>query len=122
MNPLLLLTRFAATCDSPKNSFFGLPTWYKYLPAETVQGQCSVAITNINQVWLIVAAIIELLLRLAAVAAVVMIVYGGVMFIMSEGQPDKTKKALATVINACVGLAIAVVSAAAITFVAGRIN
>lgn len=116
------ITNFAAACQ-PKGDFFGLPTWYKYLPGENLSdGGCAVQIGKLSEVWLILAAILELLLRLAAVAAIAMIVYGGVMFIMSEGNPDKTKKALGTVINACVGLAIAVVSAAMITFVAGRIN
>lgn len=114
-------TRFAEAC-TPTSDFFGLPTWYKYLPGEQTEQGCSVQLVKLTDVWLIVAAILDLLLRLAAVASIAMIVYGGVMFIMSEGQPDKTKKALGTVINACVGLAIAVVSAAVITFVAGRIN
>jgi len=116
-----LFTNLAVVCD-PKGSFFGLPTWYKYLPGEYTDQGCAVQLGKISDVWLIVAALLELLLRLAALASIAMIVYGGVMFIMSEGQPDKTKKALGTVVNACVGLAIAVVSAAVITFVAGRIN
>lgn len=115
------ITRVATVCQ-PKGSFFGLPTWYKYLPGETTDNVCNVQVARLNDAWLIVAALLELLLRVAAMVAVAMIVYGGVMFIMSEGQPDKTKKALSTIINACIGLAIAIVSAGVITFVAGRVN
>jgi uncharacterized membrane protein (DUF373 family) len=69
-----------------------------------------------------VAAIIDILLRVAAIAAVVMLVYAGVQYIMSQGEPDKTKKALSSIINACVGLIIAMGAAAFVSFAAGRFN
>ncbi len=124
-----LLHFFAANppCQ-PKGSFFGLPTWYKYLPGQTVTNaitgvsECNVGLTAISQVWLIVAAVLELLLRVGALAALVMIVYAGIQFVQSEGQPDKTAKALSTIIYACVGLGITIAATTVITFVAGRFN
>ena len=65
---------------------------------------------------------IDLLLRLSALIAVGFIVFGGVTYTISQGQPDKTKEALRTIINALVGLAIAVVATAFVSFVAGRFN
>ena len=128
-----VITRFAAgTPCSPKGSFFGLPTWYKYLEGQTVKpelfgtnsavDQCVVKIKAISDVWLIVSAIIEILLRLAALGAIAMIVYAGIMFITSEGQPDKVKQATGIALNAAIGLAIAIGSAATISFIAGRFN
>lgn len=128
-----ILNRFAAgTACNPKGSFFGLPTWYKYLEGEKVYPdlfdktatveQCAVKIKSINDVWLIVSALIEILLRLAALGAIAMIVYAGIMFITSEGQPDKVKKALNMAISAAIGLAIAIGSAATVSFIAGRFN
>lgn len=115
-----LFVTFAAACE-PRGSFFGLPTWYKYLEGYVEPtGSCSIVLNKLSDVWLILAAVIELLLRLSALAAIVMIVWGGFMFISSEGQPDKTKKALNTVISASVGLAIAISATAVLTFLAGR--
>lgn len=119
-----LFTQFADACQ-PKGSFFGLPTWYKYL--DGVQGtngvtDCIVRINKLADFWLVASAILELLLRLAALAAIAMIVYGGIQFVTSDGQPDKAQKALGTVVAAAVGLVIAVASTAVITFVAGRFN
>ncbi len=116
-----ILSRFAGpSCGS--QGFFGFPTWYKYLPSVDGAVPCTVKISGINDAWLIVAAIIDMLLRVAALAAVIFIIYGGVLYITSEGSPDKAKKALMTIINAIVGLVIAVGASVFISFVAGRFN
>jgi hypothetical protein len=120
-----LLTRFAAACE-PRGDFFGLPTWYKYLPGETTTESltglesCTPKLTNIADVWLIGAAILDILLRLAAMLAVFYIVFAGVKYIQSQGQPDQTKKAKDALVNAIVGLVIAVAATVLVSFVAGR--
>ena len=122
------LYRFAASCGG--GSFLGFPTWYKYLPGVTETAKdgagvdigtvCTPKIQSINDVWLIVAAIVEILLRVAALAAIALIVWGGIQFVMSQGEPDKAAKARHTVINAVVGLVIAVTATVLVTFVAGQ--
>ena len=124
------LQRFAASTPeicTPKNGgFFSFPTWYKYLQGVktvTYSGDdCVVRITKIADFWLVLAAIMEMLLRIGSIAAIVFIIYGGISFITSEGQPDKTSKAIKTVISACVGLVITIGASAIITFIAGRFN
>lgn len=109
------LTNFAVTGCS---HFLGFPTWYEYL-----SGTCAnPKITNINDVWLIVAAIIEILLRVAGMAAVVFIMFGGFQYITSEAEPDTVNKARKTIINALVGLAIAIFAATIVNFTAGSIH
>lgn len=121
-----LLTRFAAPCSG--GSFFGIPPWYKYLDGQVVVDAktkiqtCTPQIHALNDVWLIVAAVVEILLHIAAIAAVVFIITGGVRFILSQGEPDKTKQALSTIINAAIGLTISIAAATFITFVAGRFH
>lgn len=129
-----LITTFAATsptsgtCKPSGGSFLGFPTWYKYLDGVEVPvgdgtiTDCVIKITHINDTWLIVAAIIELLLRLGALIAIGIVIAGGVQYITSEGQPDKLSKALKTIINAAIGLALTVASAGIVSFVAGRFN
>jgi hypothetical protein len=72
------LTNFAATCTA-KGGFLGFPTWYKYLDSiQDATGACVPKINGISDVWLILAAIIEILLRIAAIGAVVFVVIGGI--------------------------------------------
>ena len=107
-------------CDG--GSFLALPTWYKYLPSEAGSNPCVARIHSINDVWLIIAAVIEIMLRVAALGAIAMVIYGGIQYVTSEGKPDKTASALKTLINAAIGLIITVSAAAIVSFVAGRFN
>jgi len=112
----LLVSHFFAACKG--GSFLGFPTWYKYLPCN---GGVP-ALTNINDIWLIVAAITEILLRVAGLVAVIMVIYGGIQYITSQGEPDKTTKARSTIINSLTGLTIAILAASLVAFVAGRFH
>ncbi len=98
-------------------SFFGLPTWYHYLPCN---GDGNPSLTHLTDVWLIVAAIIEILLRIAALAAVGYVIYGGVEYTISRGEPDKTAKARGTIINAVIGLVIAITAPAIVSVLASK--
>ncbi len=115
------LSSFAAPCTA-KGDFLGLfPTWYKYLDSVTnAAGVCSPKIGGINDLWLILAAVIEMLLRVAAIAALAFVVWGGIQFITSQGEPERTHKAQGTIINALIGLVISVGAATIVTFIAGK--
>ena len=76
------------------------------------------SITNINDVWLIVIAVIQILLRLASIAAVGFIIYAGILYTTSQGSPDQTSRAKSIIINALLGLAVAVSASLIIGFVA----
>lgn len=111
-----LLTRFAVNSQCSGGDFLSFPKWYAYLQ---LNADCSPKIVGLSDVWLIVAAVVEILLRLAAIIAVVIIIWGGVDFITSQGDPDKASKARGTIVNALIGLGISVGAAAVITFLAG---
>lgn len=120
---LSLLSRFAASCGG--GSFLGFPHWYQYLNCQTVkvQGQPTQQLPqldHINDIWLIVAAIIEILLRVAGIAAIILVIWGGAQYMTSQGEPDKTNKAKTTIMNALIGLLIAILAAAIVDFIAGR--
>jgi len=118
---LPLFTQFADACTA--HVFFGLPTWYSYLTCQKdAQGHLVPIITGPADVWLILAAVIDILLRLSALIAIGFVVYGGVQYTTSQGQPDATAKARNTIISALVGLAIAISAAAMVAFIAGRFN
>ena len=120
----LLVSQFAATCGG--GDFLGFPKWYKYLPGVTTTVNnvklCSPQLTKLSDIWLIVAAIIEVLVRVAGMAAVVFVIYGAISYITSQGEPDKTAKARDTIVNALIGLAIAITAASIIGYLAGHLS
>lgn len=56
------------------------------------------------------------------VVAVIVIVIGGVMYMTSQGDPGKTKKAKDTILYATIGLIISVLSFIIINFVVNIVN
>ena len=124
-----LLTRFAASvdCSNLRPDFFGFPTWYEYLKLEynSATGRCeipSLASFGVQELSLIALAIVDILLRVAALVAVGYVVYGGVQFITAQGEADQAKKARQTAINALIGLTIALISTGLVAFVGSRIG
>lgn len=114
-----LLTFFAASCSStPLFDIF--PTWYEYLPGTVdAQGKCTPSLAHLSDIWLIVAAVIDILLRLASLAAVVFIIYGGVLYATSQSSPEQTSQAKSTIINALIGLVLSISAAVIVSFIAG---
>ncbi len=115
-----------ASCK-PGTEILGVfPTWYKYLPGQLLTDsigglQCIPQISSINDVWLIVAAVTDMLLRIAVMVATVFIIVGGVRYISSQGLPDKTAQARDTIIKSVVGMVIALASATVLTYVVGQV-
>ena len=126
-----LFSYFAAACN-PNQLFLGVfPVWYKYLETENpvINGitSCKIIINfseNPNQFWLIGLGIVDILLRVAGLAAVAFVMYGGFMYMTSQGrptsqgEPDKTAKAKNTILNSLIGLTIAIMAAVIVRFLA----
>lgn len=53
------------------------------------------------------------------IVAVIIIIIGGIQYVISEGEPEKTKKAQATITYTIIGLIIALAAATIIGFVLG---
>ncbi len=66
--------------------------------------------------------IINALLYIAGIAAVVIIVIGGIRFVTSEGDAQKTAKARDVIVNAVIGLVLGVLAYAAVNFVLGQFS
>lgn len=109
---LTSLTIFGASCK-PGN-FLDFPTWYKYLKIDP--DYCNPKIENINDVWLILLAIVEILIRLGVILAIVFVIYGAFSLIIARGSPEKVNKSRDMIIDALTGLAIGLVAITLITF------
>jgi hypothetical protein len=110
-------------CQVSHGNFLSFPTWYAYLDGQLDgNNTCIPTVSGLNDIWLIVAAVIEILLRFAALAAVAAIIYSGFQYTTSQGNPEQTARAKGSLVNALVGLAISVMAAAIITFIARSIS
>ena len=91
-----------------------IPTWYKYLNCDA---NSTPLFENINDVWSILAAVVEIVLFVAGVAAVVFMIIGAIRYITSQGQPEQTKRARQSLIYAVVGLVVSIIGRAVIQLI-----
>ena len=107
------------------HSFFFFPSWYKYLAdAGDLDQNCNLN-SNFHfpgDLWLIGLAILDILLRLAGFAAVISIIIAGAQYIFAGGNPETAASARKRIWNSVIGLGIAIVATAAVTFVGNQIK
>jgi len=127
---LTALQTFAITCAKP--TFLGLEPWYQYLTlkADNADNLCQVvfpgtgtgAFGSHSPFLLIALAVIDDLIRVAALVAVGYVIYAGFQYMTSNGSPDQTRKAQSTVINALAGLVIAILAASIVAFIGNQLS
>ena len=115
------LTQFAAACDSKGISI--LPSWYKYIEGKTdsTTGRCELYFTFPDDIGAILLAVVEIMLRIGALVAVGYVIYGGFLYMLSQGEPDKATGARTTIINAVIGLALAILATGIVSFIGGQL-
>jgi len=127
---LLSFRVFAATNCNP-GGFLGFPTWYKYLTIQSTPDPYTGGVScNVSgfSFWpptdflLVFLAVLDILLYVAGMVAVVFVIYGGVKYILSQGNPENTKKAQTTIINALIGMVIAILATTVVNFVGQSIS
>ncbi len=126
----------AAECNADRNkTFLGIfPTWYKYIKdyrPQTVSGhdlgcgffgRSGAEIIWSDYVVQIGLAVIDILLRAGALAAVVFIIMGGYKYMASQGEPKNIEAAMATIVNAVIGLGIVLLATVLVAFIGNRLG
>ena len=107
-------------------TFLGMKPWFAYLPDGSFYSDCTLKsevsfLGGDSVLPLVFLAIADDLLRVAALVAVAFVIVGGVKYMTSQGEPQQTKMALSSIINALIGLAVAVFAAAIISFIGGNL-
>lgn len=126
----LLFSSVASTCSKP---FLGFKTWFYYFPDNWFNpNTCEISkdfqlfsqgsSSNGSGIIYITLALLDDLLRLAALVAVAFVIYGGISYVTSQGSPDNTKKAQQTIINALIGLVIAIIAATVVGYLGGQLS
>ncbi len=84
----------------------------------SVQSSCTTACTStsLNDT---IAAITNVILYIAGAASIIMIVIGGLRYVVSGGNPSATNDAKNTILYAVVGLVISVSAYAIVNYVLG---
>lgn len=111
---------FAAPCA--KTFFFFLPPWWNYLETTSTTAGCSIAFTPPGDIWLVGLAILDILLRVAGFVAVVSIMIAGASHVFSGGSPEKAASARKRMYNSLIGLAIALIATALVTFIGRQLG
>jgi hypothetical protein len=139
--PAPVVASSADFCDKQANGvmgFLGLEPWYHFMPDSEFGRQgdpCAIKCFNIfpqhadnecgqsaSDVPGVVLAIIDDLLRIAALVAVVYIIIGSFEFVGSRGNSERAASAQSTIISALTGLAISLVAVALVSFLGARLQ
>ena len=95
----------AAACDG---RVLGIPPWYRGL---TEGADCTIKSPDPNDlgafIWAIVLNVIEMALVITAYIAALFILYGGFLFLTGGSVPGQLEKARKSILNAVIGLVIA---------------
>lgn len=95
-----------------KVNFFGIRAWYEGL----LDSNCNVRKPSGNEeeiavfVWTIILNIFAAVTGLVGYIATGFVIYGGFLFLRSDGDPGKAAKAKKTITSAVIGLVIAVLA------------
>jgi hypothetical protein len=104
--------------------FLGFPTWFRGL-IDPTSTDCSIMSPDgdglSNFIWHIVLNVIEAAMMAAGYVAVAFILYGGFMYLTSQGEAANVAKAKTTIENALIGLVISLVAVAAVNFIMARL-
>lgn len=109
-----------------ENWFLGIPPWYRGLtnadcslksPTDSPFSDNSPSDGGIGRyIWTIVLNIIQITIALIAYIAAFYIIYGGFQFIVGGSNPGSIEKARKTIMNAVIGLIIAMASIALVNY------
>ena len=124
---MALFSLFAATC---KPTFLGLIPWYQYLTVTGSPPNCSIPSFNLgipgnghpSDIGLVLAALVDDLLRIAGIVAVAYVLIGAIKYVASQGSPDATASAQGTIINALIGLALAMAGIVIVSFLGSKLG
>ena len=110
-----------SACDD-KGKILTLKPWYYGL----TNADCSIVSPSDygmeKFIGRIALTVVEDLLHLVGLVTVGFIIYGGFIYMTSSGAPDKASRGLKTVLNAAIGLCVALASIGLLNLIGGVIG
>lgn len=120
--PAVAEARSATYCTDSQSRLLGMPTWYKYLNYRWTGSECEVEFSFPQDVGKVLLAVFEMLLRVVVLLAVALVVWGSIKYIISQGEPERVAGARTTIINAVVGIVIALIATAVVNLIARTVT
>lgn len=113
--------RFAAVV-APAATMIASRAVYADVPSQVTQGvnEAGAAEAGGQSLTSIFASIVNVLLEIVGAIAVIMLVVGGLQFVLSSGDSKRVESARNTILYAVVGLIVASLAFAIIDFVTGK--
>lgn len=137
-SPLPAPTIVATAPAACSSGFFGLESWYHFMPPDELgfRGDpCAIHCFNFfvqnkpndcgesnSDIPGVILAIVDDLLRVAALAALAFIFAGAFKYVGSRGNSERTASAESTLLNALIGLAISLVAVAVVSFIGNKLG
>ncbi|MBM3210509.1 hypothetical protein FJZ39_04185 [Candidatus Saccharibacteria bacterium] len=111
----------AASCDQ---RLLTIPPWYRGL---TTGSDCALVSPDeaggiSAYIWKIVLNVSEIFIQLIGYIAVGFIIYGGFMYMISQGSADGISSAKKIITNALIGLVIVIAATAIVNLVVGGLS
>jgi hypothetical protein len=113
------LSIMAACSAGGVTEFLGLKAWDSCLD-HNANG--APEIKSLAQVWLIILPLLEDAIKIAGYTAAGFVIWGGVKYVKSQGDPSQFNEARQVIYNALFGLFLAMISVAIVNFIAGAIR
>jgi hypothetical protein len=111
------VTTFGA-CSGSVAAFLSLKAWDACL---TKDANGKPQITKLTDVWLIVLPLLEDGIKIAGYVAAGFVLWGGIKYLKSQGDPGQLNEARLVIYNALFGLVLAMISVGVVNFVAGAL-
>lgn len=77
---------------------------------------------SFTDLFIVAANVVRILMYVAGVAAVIMMIVAGIMYITSAGNPESLARAKRTITNAVIGLVLVSLAYSIVTFLVGRLK
>lgn len=113
------LTTMAACGTGGVAEFLGLKSWDSCLDHDANGGPI---IKSLSSIWLILLPLLEDAIKIAGYTAAGFIIWGGIKYIKSQGDPGQFNEARQIIYNSLFGLLLAMISVAIVNFIAGAIK
>ena len=113
---------YAAGSCTTGSTFMNLPTWFKGLPAEEINGECVITTPgNSNELrayfWTVALNITSIIFGVAGYLAVLFVMIGGIRIMTSAGNPAGMVAGRKTITNALIGVVICALASTLATVV-----
>lgn len=120
-------TQTQTAAQQCEKTFLGIHPWFRGL-TEVINNRCSIVgpgqaladgtkLELSGYIWRIALNVIEIILGIIGYIAFFFIIYGGFQFLTGGGNPGQVEKARKTILNAVIGLVIALSAVALVNLV-----